>query len=389
MNKRILSLTNILRFAVIFAALTLSACSGSAPSAQTSNVPVAVPPVASVVEVASQPGEIEFTGTVQSISDSVVQVEGMAFRVDSQTSWAQDLTVGSQVQVNAVTLPDQTHYALGVQFAAAPVVAGEVKFEFEDVVVSIADAGWQIGEQMVLVDAETVIEAGIVAGDLVEVEGVVVNGELLAREIELEDDIEITPTPMPIGQAIIELVGQLAAIDGASLQVGGLTFAITPETKIQGVLQVGDIVEVEAARAEDGSLTALEVELAELDDLTDPTAVVIGIKGVVESISETLWVIGGFQVAVNADTEIEEGLVVGDLAEVEGLLQADGTLLASEIELAELDDDDMDDEEDDDDLDDEEDDDDLDDEEDEEDDDEDEDEEDDDDDDDEDGAVQP
>ena len=62
------------------------------------------------------------------------------------------------------------------------------------------------------------------------------------------------------------------------------------------------------------------------------------IKGAVESISDTLWVIGGFNVAVDASTEIYSGLAVGSFAKAKGTLQADGSLLAREIKPAEMDD---------------------------------------------------
>ena len=48
--------------------------------------------------------------------------------------------------------------------------------------------------------------------------------------------------------------------------------------------------------------------------------------------------IGGFNVAVDASTEIYSGLAVGSFAKAKGTLQADGSLLAREIKPAEMDD---------------------------------------------------
>ena len=66
----------------------------------------------------------------------------------------------------------------------------------------------------------------------------------------------------------------------------------------------------------------------------------------IESMEGELWNIGGFDVHVNQDTELEGVLQVGSSVEVEGFTQEDGSILALEIEL--LTDDGDDDDEDDD-----------------------------------------
>mgnify|MGYP001765698818 CR=1 FL=1 len=347
MTKKFLKTTNILRFAALFAVLALSACAGGAvPGASNSGNLGADALTGASIAALPQLGELFFTGTVQAMSATSVQVADMTFRVDGQTSWAQDLAVGSPVRVRALELPDATRYAVDVQRAdslAAAASSSSAEFKFYDVVVSMGADSWQIGSQTVLVDASTLIDAGIQTGSLVEVEGTLVNGQMLARKITLEASGSQTPmpnptvTPVPAGQAQVEVTGKLDAIDSASLQVGGLTFAITLLTEINDNPVVGDIVKVEGFRAADGSLTAKEVKLADFDRLPPEGAVYAEIKGAVESINDALWVIGGFNVAVDASTEIYSGLAVGSFAKAEGTLQADGSLLAREIKPAEMD----------------------------------------------------
>lgn len=347
MTKKFLKTANILRFAAIFAVLALSACAGGAvPGASNSGNSGADALTGASIAALPQLGELFFTGTVQAMSATSVQVADMTFRVDGQTSWAQDLAVGSPVRVRALELPDATRYAVDVQRAdslAAAASSSSAEFKFYDVVVSMGADSWQIGSQTVLVDASTLIDAGIQTGSLVEVEGTLVNDQMLARKITLEDGGSQTPmpnptvTPVPAGQAQVEVTGKLDAIDSTSLQVGGLTFAITLLTEINDNPVVGDIVKVEGFRASDGSLTAKEVKLADFDRLPPEGAVYAEIKGAVESISDALWVIGGFNVAVDASTEIYSGLAVGSFAKAEGTLQADGSLLAREIKPAEMD----------------------------------------------------
>ncbi len=54
--------------------------------------------------------------------------------------------------------------------------------------------------------------------------------------------------------------------------------------------------------------------------------------GTIESMSVDAWVIGGQIFRVNEDTKLDEGLVIGVLAEVEFDTLPDGSMLANEIE---------------------------------------------------------
>ena len=54
--------------------------------------------------------------------------------------------------------------------------------------------------------------------------------------------------------------------------------------------------------------------------------------GTIEAISVTSYIVGGKTVVVNAGTMLDSGLVIGAVARVEVILQADGSLLAKEIE---------------------------------------------------------
>lgn len=153
----------------------------------------------------------------------------------------------------------------------------------------------------------------------------------------------------------VEVKGGIEAVDAESLTVLGLTFAIDARTEIEGDddavlaltdLAVGDRVEIEA-HDRGGVLVASEVEL---DDDADDNEVEA--EGTVEAIdldAETVTVMG-FTFAVTAETEVEDDgdfvltdLVPGDRVEVEGYIDAEGGLVAEEIELDEEDDEDDDD----------------------------------------------
>ena len=53
--------------------------------------------------------------------------------------------------------------------------------------------------------------------------------------------------------------------------------------------------------------------------------------GIVEAIGEASWTISGRVVSVDASTEIDAGISVGDTVEVRALEQADGSLKATRI----------------------------------------------------------
>ena len=63
-------------------------------------------------------------------------------------------------------------------------------------------------------------------------------------------------------------------------------------------------------------------------------------EATIESMDSEPWNIGGFDVLVNQDTELEGNLTVGDHVKVEGMTQEDGSILATEIKLLSVEEDD-------------------------------------------------
>jgi hypothetical protein len=56
-------------------------------------------------------------------------------------------------------------------------------------------------------------------------------------------------------------------------------------------------------------------------------------SGAVVSMAPEAWVVGDQTLAVTPDTEIQDGIVVGDIVKVHALQNPDGTLTAREIEI--------------------------------------------------------
>jgi len=195
----------------------------------------------------------------------------------------------------------------------------------------IGDEAWIVGEQSLAIAPETEIKGLIVPGDFVKVHALLsLDGSLQAREIEVQD-----PRPADL-RPELEFVGLVETISTNLWTVGGKAVAVTAQTEIKGLLVVGDRVKVHAFLAADGSLTAREIELAEDEEAQDDRAgEETEFEGIIESMTPTLWMIGGKSVVVTEQTELEGQLNIGDEVQVEGFLAADGSLVAREIKAVE------------------------------------------------------
>lgn len=109
--------------------------------------------------------------------------------------------------------------------------------------------------------------------------------------------------------------------------VNGVSFLVTDETSISGDPVVGDSVHVVGRILETGERVADMIKLSKMDKE------ILCFSGVVESISDTAWVISGQNVAINEDTGLDDDLSVGSEVEVRFTVQEDGSWLALEISL--------------------------------------------------------
>ncbi len=146
-----------------------------------------------------------------------------------------------------------------------------------------------------------------------------------------------TPEPHGTPGAYVEFTGVVESMDSDQWVVDGQTIAIDATTQIEPGIQVGDTVKVKAFPATGGSLVAYEIEQADhaggSDDNGDGQhdGQKVEITGTVESMDGNQWVVNGQTITVDANTEIDAGIQVGDTVKVEAYVQADGSLLATEI----------------------------------------------------------
>lgn len=158
----------------------------------------------------------------------------------------------------------------------------------------------------------------------------------------------------------VAFTGWLSALDGERWTVSGLPVIVPAGTPVTGEPAPGTWVHVAGAVRVDGSILAERVGVLSNADVPLPTATPapstaplttavpgagedVEFTGVVQAIAPTAWQIGGQTVRVSAATEVRDNPLVGQVVDVHAERQADGSLLATRIELE---DDDIDDDDD-------------------------------------------
>jgi hypothetical protein len=182
-------------------------------------------------------------GPLQAVSGEIWTVGGLSFHVDPALAQLLTFQVGDWVAVRGRILSDRTYQADKI----GPARNDNEKLRFTGVVESIGAESWTISAQVVQVNAETDIEAGIQTGDPVEVNFTVLpDGSWLAREIERLDEEEdeggkkptptltrtVTATPTSTGTPSPTAYPgpETATPDLTATATPGSTATATPET---------------------------------------------------------------------------------------------------------------------------------------------------------------
>ncbi|HEY2030093.1 MAG TPA: DUF5666 domain-containing protein, partial [Myxococcales bacterium] len=181
--------------------------------------------------------------------------------------------------------------------------------------------------------------ADLAVGDRVEVRGAAqADGSFAASKVEIDADAGAAEDQ--------HLTGAVTAVDpvAGSLTIGTTTVVVTAATRFEGVaslagVNVGDILDVEATAAADGTLTATEIRAAAA--LLPP--LMVEVRGPISAIDTTAGslTVAGKTFIVNAGTRMDNdgktftlaSLTAGQNVDVRGAVQANGDLVASRIQL--------------------------------------------------------
>ncbi|MBI2832163.1 MAG: hypothetical protein HYX79_07905 [Chloroflexi bacterium] len=141
-----------------------------------------------------------------------------------------------------------------------------------------------------------------------------------------------TPTPKPtLAPSSFEdfhLIATIESIGTDTWTIGGKKFKVGANTILDKGLAVGVEANVEFNLLPDGTMLATSIETPGADDIAEN----FSLTGVIGSISANQLVLGGKMFKIDANTMLDNGLKTGVLARVEFKMQADGSLLALEIE---------------------------------------------------------
>jgi Domain of unknown function (DUF5666) len=328
-----------------------------------------------------------FNGTVTSITSPALTVSGHTVTTTSATSFLDDsgnattldaITIGSFVEVEGAPQADGSVIARTIKLednlAADGGEAGDdngnkdggepgddngagghggndgtpgngALAQFDGAVTAATATSLTVNGVTVTVSATTEIEgsnetqiafSAITVGEFVEVKGVAqTDGSILASKIEVQAAGEVEDA---------HISGAVTAVDavGGSVTVGTTTVLVVATTRFEGItsladVKVGDMLNIEATAAADGTLTATEIKAAS----ALPPPLITEIRGAITALTATTIAAQGQTFTVNASTRMDDNgntftlssLTVGQIVDVRGTLQADGTLLASRIQL--------------------------------------------------------
>jgi hypothetical protein len=123
-----------------------------------------------------------------------------------------------------------------------------------------------------------------------------------------------------------KLEGSLTEKGDMQWSIQGVAFNVTPETDIEGDPQLNDTIEAKGLILTTGVWVATKIEPS------DSTQFEGKFTGEVNTIGDGSWVVGNKTLTVNENTDVEEGITVGDIVEVKFSIDGEN-LIALKIDL--------------------------------------------------------
>ncbi|MBL8046350.1 MAG: FecR domain-containing protein [Anaerolineales bacterium] len=253
-------------------------------------------------------------GEVQLISPDLWHMADQNFAVNTATEIVGEPQVGDWVAFEGRQLADGTRVADTITLLKRRITN---TFTFIGTVEVISDTSWTISGRTVFMDELTEIETGLQADNIVEVQGgIAVDGTFWASSIELFESVD--------GETFT-LEGVVQSISNTVWAVSGFTFTVNVSTTIDVGIVEGDMVRVQGEILANGERQAFSIEklAAGVEGEFDFVGIVI---------STEPWNVSGVPLETDAETEIDDGIRVGNRVRVSGRLLTDGTYLATEIE---------------------------------------------------------
>lgn len=268
---------------------------------QTTLIPPGEAPQEPVFHISGE-GEVTATGDTWRIG-------GQTFLTDASTVIVGDPQVGDWVAVEGRLLPDGTRFADRITLLHH---STENQFSFTGKVEVISDTQWTIAGRVVRIDDLTEIDEGIAVGNQVEVQGgIAQDGTWWASSIALT------------AANGFEFTGVVQSIISDTWTISGISVTVNVSTTIDAGIVVSDVVHAKGEILDDGTWQATSIQKIEAAEET------FDFIGVV--INTDPWNVSGKELQTDGETDIDEGIDIGNRVRVKGRVLADGTWLAESI----------------------------------------------------------
>jgi len=221
----------------------------------------------------------------------------------------------------------------------APAAGDGQTIRWQGTVEAVLPDGLQVSGQRFRWTGDTQILGQVQVGSQVEIEGTRSDGALNAMVIRVQSSggsaamsAVATGTfvsPLPTPTSWVEFKGTVEEVLPIGYRIAGQTVIVTTTTRIDGPIAVGAFVEVKGVLQADGSILVVHIHLEEPEQKDAK----VEFKGVVEEVLSNGYRVSGRIVVVTDFTKVKGPIAVGNWVEVEGVLQADGSVLAYEIEV--------------------------------------------------------
>lgn len=186
-----------------------------------------------------------------------------------------------------------------------------------------AQGDWLVGGWPLGLDSMAVQTESLRAGTYASTVGTLDDGRLMVSALRIADI-------RPESGYTVEFRGIIEEVTARHWIVGGRLVFVTESTSVQGRAEPGALAEVKGVRFFGDITVARSIRVIARGAFAE-----VQFEGIIESMADGAWVVGGVTVTVSTVTTVEGAPAVGLLAEVQGLLQPDGSVLAQRIHVKE------------------------------------------------------
>jgi hypothetical protein len=258
-------------------------------------------------------------------------IGGKKVTVGPNTEVETALVAGQVAEVEAEIQPDGSLLATSIEGKDRPDHPKTTRLNgvFQGV---DAAGNWIISGTPVAVGQDSDTDGLPAEGQRVKVKALLqADGSLRAREIE--NTFGRRESKEDRDEA--RLSGTFQGVDSdGNWVIHGKSVSVDARTRLKGAVAKGHRVEVKATPKEDGTLRALKIEGDDEDAGSSRGKSEAEVHGVVQTVQAgRVLTINGLAIGLNAQTQVEGDVKVGDLVKVAARIRDDGTLEATGVEV--------------------------------------------------------